>query len=65
MDIERETDSVGDSEPDTVRMRTLRPKETDAGLKVATIIQASPYWGGGNDVPFHDVDVVARDAIRA
>ncbi|MEE1754975.1 Xaa-Pro dipeptidyl-peptidase [Streptomyces sp. SP18CS02] len=57
VDIRTETDSDGDGERDTVRMRILRPKETDAGLRVATVIEASPYWGGGNDVPFHDVDV--------
>ncbi|MGW7362803.1 Xaa-Pro dipeptidyl-peptidase [Streptomyces sp. NPDC054841] len=57
VDIETEVDSDGDGRRDTVRMRILRPKETDAGLKVATIVEASPYWGGGNDVPFHNVDV--------
>ncbi|MER7111756.1 Xaa-Pro dipeptidyl-peptidase [Streptomyces sp. NPDC000229] len=56
VDIETATESDGDGRRDTVRMRILRPKETDAGLKVATIIEASPYWGGGNDVPFHSVD---------
>ncbi len=33
-------------------------RETDtAGLKVATIVEASPYWAGGNDVPNHGVDL--------
>ncbi|MEU6704081.1 Xaa-Pro dipeptidyl-peptidase [Streptomyces wuyuanensis] len=57
VDIETEADSDGDGRRDTVRMRILRPKETDAGLKVATIVEASPYWAGGNDVRNHDVDV--------
>ncbi|MFI1016744.1 Xaa-Pro dipeptidyl-peptidase [Streptomyces sp. NPDC020965] len=57
VDVETETDSDHDGTRDTVRMRILRPKETDAGLKVATIVEASPYWGGGNDVPFHPVDL--------
>ncbi|MFI1468589.1 Xaa-Pro dipeptidyl-peptidase [Streptomyces wuyuanensis] len=57
VDIETEVDSDGDGRRDTVRMRILRPKETDAGLKVATIMEASPYWAGGNDVRNHDVDV--------
>ncbi|MEU9983366.1 Xaa-Pro dipeptidyl-peptidase [Streptomyces sp. NPDC050856] len=57
VDVETPTDSDGDGERDTVRMRILRPRETGAGLKVATIIEASPYWGGGNDVPFHQVDI--------
>ncbi|MFJ6698566.1 Xaa-Pro dipeptidyl-peptidase [Streptomyces sp. NPDC091272] len=57
VDVETEVDSDRDGKRDTIRMRILRPRETDAGLKVATIIEASPYWGGGPDVPFHDVDV--------
>ncbi|MEU8888274.1 Xaa-Pro dipeptidyl-peptidase [Streptomyces sp. NPDC048442] len=57
VDVETEVDSDDDGKRDTIRMRILRPKETDAGLKVATIIEASPYWGGGPDVPFHNVDV--------
>ncbi|WP_190122956.1 Xaa-Pro dipeptidyl-peptidase [Streptomyces inusitatus] len=57
VDVETEADSDEDGRRDTVRMRILRPKETGDGLKVATIIEASPYWGGGNDVPFHPVDI--------
>ncbi|MEU2433419.1 Xaa-Pro dipeptidyl-peptidase [Streptomyces sp. NPDC007861] len=57
VDIETEVDSDGDGRRDTVRMRILRPKETDAGLDVATIIEASPYWAGGNDVQNHNVDL--------
>ncbi|WP_338695479.1 Xaa-Pro dipeptidyl-peptidase [Streptomyces sp. Q6] len=58
VDVQTEVDSDGDGERDTVRMRILRPKETDtAGLKVATVVEASPYWAGGNDVPNHVVDL--------
>ncbi|MYW66388.1 Xaa-Pro dipeptidyl-peptidase [Streptomyces sp. SID8379] len=58
VDVQTEVDSDGDGKRDTVRMRILRPKETDtAHLKVATIIEASPYWAGGNDVPNHNVDL--------
>ncbi|WP_019885405.1 Xaa-Pro dipeptidyl-peptidase [Streptomyces purpureus] len=57
VDIETGTDSDRDGALDTVRMRILRPKATGTGLKVPTIIEASPYWGGGNDVPFHAVDL--------
>ncbi|MFE7777342.1 Xaa-Pro dipeptidyl-peptidase [Streptomyces sp. NPDC057445] len=57
VDVETEVDSDGDGRRDTVRMRILRPEETDAGLRVATIIEASPYWAGGNDVQNHNVDV--------
>ncbi|MQS37235.1 Xaa-Pro dipeptidyl-peptidase [Streptomyces katsurahamanus] len=62
VDIETGTDSDEDGSRDTVRMRVLRPKETEAGLKVAAIVEASPYWGGGNDTPFHPVDV-AEDGL--
>ncbi|MFI2211373.1 Xaa-Pro dipeptidyl-peptidase [Streptomyces sp. NPDC020141] len=62
VDIETEADSDEDGRRDTVRMRILRPKETGDGLKVATIIEASPYWGGGNEVPFHPVDL-AEDGL--
>ncbi|WP_327663850.1 MULTISPECIES: Xaa-Pro dipeptidyl-peptidase [unclassified Streptomyces] len=58
VDVQTEVDSDGDGKRDTVRMRILRPKETEtAGLKVATIVEASPYWAGGNDVPNHVVDL--------
>ncbi|MFF3495163.1 Xaa-Pro dipeptidyl-peptidase [Streptomyces sp. NPDC002795] len=58
VDVQTEADSDGDGKRDTVRMRILRPKETEtAGLKVATIVEASPYWAGGNDVPNHVVDL--------
>ncbi|MEU3303855.1 Xaa-Pro dipeptidyl-peptidase [Streptomyces sp. NPDC006678] len=57
VDIETEVDSDGDGRRDTVRMRILRPKETDARLRVATIVEASPYWAGIDDVPFHNVDM--------
>ncbi|MFD5425664.1 Xaa-Pro dipeptidyl-peptidase [Streptomyces sp. NPDC127084] len=59
VDIETEVDSDGDGRRDTVRMRILRPRETDQGLRVATIIEASPYWAGGNKVQYHNVDVDA------
>ncbi|MFI5660066.1 Xaa-Pro dipeptidyl-peptidase [Streptomyces sp. NPDC051684] len=58
VDVQTAVDSDGDGKRDTVRMRILRPKETEsAGLKVATIVEASPYWAGGNDVPNHVVDL--------
>lgn len=51
------TDSDSDGKPDRVAVDILRPKETEQGLKVATIMEASPYYAGGNDVANHDVDV--------
>ncbi|SEU38241.1 Xaa-Pro dipeptidyl-peptidase [Nonomuraea wenchangensis] len=51
------TDSDNDGAPDRVAVDILRPKETDAGLKVPVIMEASPYYAGGNDVANHTVDV--------
>ncbi|MFG1707242.1 Xaa-Pro dipeptidyl-peptidase [Nonomuraea sp. M3C6] len=51
------TDSDNDGKPDRVAVDILRPKETDAGLKVPVIMEASPYFAGGNDVANHPVDV--------
>ncbi|WP_188191085.1 Xaa-Pro dipeptidyl-peptidase [Nonomuraea sp. SYSU D8015] len=51
------TDSDNDGEPDRVAVDILRPKETDQGLKVPVIMEASPYYAGGNDVANHPVDV--------
>jgi X-Pro dipeptidyl-peptidase len=51
------TDSDFDGKPDRVAVDILRPKETDQGLKVPVIMEASPYYAGGNDVANHPVDV--------
>ncbi|MGW0478402.1 Xaa-Pro dipeptidyl-peptidase [Nonomuraea sp. NPDC003214] len=51
------TDSDHDGRPDRVAVDILRPKETDQGLKVPVIMEASPYFSGVNDVPNHPVDV--------
>ncbi|QFY06243.1 Xaa-Pro dipeptidyl-peptidase [Nonomuraea phyllanthi] len=51
------TDSDDDGLPDRVAVDILRPKETDQGLKVPVIMEASPYFAGGNDVANHPVDV--------
>ncbi|MGI5284029.1 Xaa-Pro dipeptidyl-peptidase [Nonomuraea polychroma] len=51
------TDSDNDGAPDRVAVDILRPKETDQGLKVPVIMEASPYYAGGNDVSNHPVDV--------
>ncbi|MFB9622284.1 Xaa-Pro dipeptidyl-peptidase [Nonomuraea helvata] len=52
-------DSDNDGRPDRVAVDILRPKETDQGLKVPVIMEASPYFAGGNDVANHPVDVDA------
>ncbi|MEV4168491.1 Xaa-Pro dipeptidyl-peptidase [Nonomuraea sp. NPDC049709] len=51
------TDSDNDGAPDRVAVDILRPKETDQGLKVPVIMEASPYYAPGNDVANHPVDV--------
>jgi len=51
------TDSDNDGSPDRVAVDILRPKETEQGLKVPVIMEASPYYAGGNDVANHVVDV--------
>ncbi|MCG5220736.1 Xaa-Pro dipeptidyl-peptidase [Streptosporangium soli] len=50
-------DSDADGRPDKVAVDIMRPRETDQGLKVPVIMEASPYYAGGNDVPNHDVDI--------
>ncbi|QXJ26285.1 Xaa-Pro dipeptidyl-peptidase [Actinomadura graeca] len=56
--IETTADSDHDGVRDRVEMRIMRPKETDtAGLKVPTILEASPYWAGTHNVPNHPVDI--------
>lgn len=58
VNIETTVDSDRDGVRDRVRMRIMRPKETDtAGLKVPTILEASPYWAGINDIPLYPVDI--------
>ncbi|MEJ3745908.1 Xaa-Pro dipeptidyl-peptidase [Actinomycetes bacterium KLBMP 9797] len=52
--VETEVDSDHDGRRDRVEARIIRPRETDRGLRVPTIFEPSPYWGGGNDVANHD-----------
>jgi X-Pro dipeptidyl-peptidase len=50
-------DSDHDGKHDRVAVYVTRPKETAAGLKVASILEASPYFGGTIDTPYHPADV--------
>ena len=54
-------DSDADGRPDRVAVDIMRPKETASGLKVPVIMEASPYYAGGNDVPNHVVDLDGSD----
>jgi X-Pro dipeptidyl-peptidase len=57
--IETKVDSDGDGKKDRVAAYVHRPAETNQGLKVATIVEGSPYPGGVLDVPYHPVDVTS------
>ncbi|MFC4909272.1 Xaa-Pro dipeptidyl-peptidase [Actinomadura gamaensis] len=57
VNIETAVDSDHDGKRDTVQLRIMRPKETDQGLRVPTIMEPSPYWAGILDVPNHPVDI--------
>lgn len=50
-------DSDRDGLDDKVYVEVVRPRATEAGMKVPVVYQASPYFSGGNDVANHDVDV--------
>ncbi|MFG2001258.1 Xaa-Pro dipeptidyl-peptidase [Spirillospora sp. NPDC048911] len=62
VNIETTVDSDRDGVRDRVQMRVMRPKETNSGLKVPTILEASPYWAGILDVPNHNVDIDGAQA---
>jgi X-Pro dipeptidyl-peptidase len=55
--VEAPVDSDGDGRHDRVAVFVTRPKETGAGLKVASILEGSPYFGGTIDTPYHPADV--------
>ncbi|GGS50999.1 Xaa-Pro dipeptidyl-peptidase [Actinokineospora fastidiosa] len=50
-------DSDRNGHDDKVYVEVVRPRATEAGMKVPVVYQASPYYSGGNDVPNHNVDV--------
>ena len=58
-------DSDHDGRHDRVAVRVTRPKETANGLKVASIMEAGPYFGGTIDTPYHPVDVTGRLRLAA
>lgn len=55
--VESPVDSDNDGRLDRVALFVTRPKETDAGLKVASIVEGSPYFGGLLDPPYHPAEV--------
>lgn len=54
-------DSDSDGRSDRVAVDVMRPKETASGLKVPVIMEASPYYAGGNEVTNHVVDLDGSD----
>ncbi|WP_394836839.1 Xaa-Pro dipeptidyl-peptidase [Pendulispora rubella] len=42
--VEAPIDSDADGKPDLIALDVMRPKETDEGLKAATVMEASPYY---------------------
>ncbi|HET7351065.1 MAG TPA: Xaa-Pro dipeptidyl-peptidase [Marmoricola sp.] len=48
-------DSDGDGQRDRIHFDVTRPAETEQGLDVPVIYEASPYYAGGNEVFNHDV----------
>lgn len=55
--VETPSDTDGDDKPDRVHVEVARPASTNEGVDLPVIMQASPYFGGGNPVTNHDVDV--------
>ncbi|WP_242614527.1 Xaa-Pro dipeptidyl-peptidase [Actinomadura roseirufa] len=55
--VETGVDSDGDGKRDRVSVFITRPKETNGDLKVASIIEGSPYYAGLQDPPYHPADV--------
>lgn len=54
--VDAGVDSDHDGVEDVVHVEIVRPRETDHGLRVPVVYQASPYYAGGNPVTNHNVD---------
>ncbi|MRX73072.1 CocE/NonD family hydrolase [Bacillus lacus] len=62
--VETKLDSDGDGKPDRIAVDIMRPKESDSGLKVPVIMDASPYYesiGRGNESEVKDRDKDGRN----
>jgi len=49
--VEAPMDSDGDGQNDLIEMDIIRPGETDSGLEVPSIMEASPYFGRSANPP--------------
>lgn len=54
--VRSSVDSDHDGQDDLVHIDVTRPEETERGLKVPVVFEASPYYSGGNAVHDHNVD---------
>ncbi|MEC3982327.1 Xaa-Pro dipeptidyl-peptidase [Amycolatopsis sp. H20-H5] len=55
--VETPVDSDRDGKKDRLSVYVTRPKETDGSLKVASIVEPSPYFGGTLDTEYHPAEV--------
>lgn len=55
--VEVPEDTDGDGKHDRVHIEVARPASTEHGVDLPVIMQASPYFGGGNPITNHGVDV--------
>jgi X-Pro dipeptidyl-peptidase len=53
--VTSDVDSDGDGALDRVHFDVTRPAETEQGLDVPVVYEASPYYAGGNPITNHDV----------
>lgn len=54
--VTSDVDSDHDGRLDKVHFDVTRPAETEEGLDVPVVYEASPYYAGGNPITNHDVD---------
>lgn len=55
--VRTRVDSDGDGRRDRVHVEVARPASTERGARLPVVVEASPYFSGGNPVRNHDVDV--------
>ncbi|MDQ1631551.1 MAG: X-Pro dipeptidyl-peptidase [Frankiaceae bacterium] len=55
--VETPVDTDSDGKKDRVHLSITRPGPTNSGMKVASLIELSPYFAGIGDNPNHPVDI--------
>lgn len=64
--VESTLDSDRNGEPDRIAIDIMRPRETEEGIKVPTIMDASPYYesmGRGNESQIKDPDGIGENTM--